>query len=502
MRLATRIQSKEIDTLSQKVYGLSAEILMEAAGTSAARELEQSFFPELKTGELAIVCGPGNNGGDGLVLARHMHSAGFRQLIVYMTEKPTSELTQVNLKRAELHGLNIIYLHKNFEKLDKLKSATVIVDAIFGIGLNKPIEADYLKIIETINSCKVPKMSLDVPSGLDCDKGIVLNNCIKASMTISFGLAKPGFFVAQGPQYTGRLRVVPVGFPYECLRGVATTHFLFTEKLARRYLPKRKSTANKSDFGHAVVLAGSKSFMGAGIMTTQSAFRMGAGFVSWICKSPMTLDFLSSPEAFYQEYSSHFLNKLPKPPTAVVIGPGFGVDEKTKEAIESLKSLKIPVVLDADAITTCVKYNLFPLPKHWILTPHAGELSRVLELSPQEIESNRYELALKASQKAGCTILLKGFRSVLAYDDRIMVIPTGNVALAKAGSGDVLSGFLVGLLAQGGEVLQKAATAAYIHGRMADEWVSMGRDYGSLNAHDLSDHLPNLLGRLQSGALF
>lgn len=502
MRLATRSQCREIDELSQKVYGLSSEILMEAAGATAARELEQSYYPELKTGELAVVCGPGNNGGDGLVLARHMHSAGFRQLTIYITDTPKSELGLLNLKRAELHGIKVISLKENFEKLDKLKSANLIVDAIFGVGLNKSIDGDYLKVIEIINSCKVPKVSLDTPSGLDCDKGVVLNNCVKASMTISFGLAKPGFFVGQGPQFVGRLRVVPIGFPFECLRGVATSHFLFTERLARRYLPKRKSTANKSDFGHAVVLAGSKQAVGAGVMSAQSAFRMGVGFVSWICKSPMTLDFLNTPEAFYQEYESDFLNKLNKPPTAALIGPGFGVDEKTKQAIEQLKQLDIPVVLDADAITCCVKYDLFPLPKHWILTPHSGELSRVLEVSPQEIESNRYEYALKASKKAGCTVLLKGFRSVLAYDDRIMVIPTGNVALAKAGSGDILSGFLVGLLAQGGEVLQKAATAAYIHGRMADEWVSMGRDYGSLNAHDLSDHLPNLLGRLQSGALF
>lgn len=502
MRLATRAQSQEIDELSQKVYGLSAEVLMEAAGATAARELEQSYYPELKTGELAVVCGPGNNGGDGLVLARHMHSAGFRQLTVYITDTPSSPLNQQNLKRAELHGLKIINLKQSPEKLEKLKSSNLIVDAIFGIGLNKPVEGEYLKFIEMVNSCKVPKVSLDVPSGLNCDNGVVLNNCVKATMTISFGLAKPGFFVAQGPQYTGRLRVVPIGFPFECLRGVATSHFLFTEKLARRYLPKRKSTSNKSDFGHALVLAGSKTAMGAGILSAQSAFRMGSGFVSWICKSPMTIDFLKTPEAFYQEYHTDFLNDLHKPPTAVLVGPGFGVDEKTKEAIENLKSLDIPVVLDADAITCCVKFNLFPLPKHWILTPHAGELSRVLNISPQDIEADRYACALKASKLTGCTVLLKGFRSVLAYDERIMVIPTGNVALAKAGTGDVLSGFLVGLLAQGGEVLQKAATAAYIHGRMADEWVSMGRDYGSLNAHDLSDHLPNLLGRLQSGALF
>lgn len=502
MRLATVEQSKQIEDLSQKVYGLTGEILMEVAGVSSAREIEQSYYPELTRGTIGIVCGPGNNGGDGLVVARHLHSAGHRDLEVFLTGDPMtrSSLFKIQLHRLELHGIKFIDLYLNPEKIEKIKSMSLLVDALFGIGLSRPLEGDFLKVVEMMSSSKVPIISLDCPSGLDCNRGSAEGAALTADMTLSFGLAKPGFFVGEGPSRVGRLRVFSLGFPHECLRGTAITHFAFTERLARRYLPKRKFSSNKTDHGCALIIAGQKGFWGAGILASSAAFRMGTGYVIWLGHETPIEELKQIPEVLVGHTDDDSIWRNPKI-SAVAIGSGLGVNDKTAKVIERLKRMQWPVVLDADAITTCVQYDLFPLPSHWVLTPHAGELSRITKATSAAIEADRFRAALEASEKTGAHVLLKGFRSVMAHSGRVMVINSGNSALAKAGTGDVLTGMIAGLLAQGVDVVQGTAAAAFIHGKMADEWVRTGRDKRTLAASDLKDHLPELMARISQSGL-
>ncbi len=502
MRLASREQIREIDLLTQKVYEVSSEILMESAGCSAAREIDQAFYPELKRGKIAIVCGPGNNGGDGLVLARHLHSLGHRDLdIFYLApEEKRSELFKKQLRRAELHGIRWIDLEKSPEKLEQVRSSKFIVDALFGVGLDREIQGPFLKVIDALNSCKVPIVSLDSPSGLDCNRGVVLGGAVHASMTITFGLAKPGFFVSDGPRHVGRLRVMPIGFPFEVLRGVATTHYGFNERLARRYLPKRADTSNKSHHGHLLVIAGQPGMWGAGVLCAQAAQRVGTGYVTFASFSDPKEILPETPELLTATVEDPDLWK--KKFSAIAIGPGIGVHQKSATLIERLKKEGFSrVVLDADAITTCAQFGLLPLPKTWIVTPHSGELSRILKVSAHEIELDRFHYALKGSEVMGCNLLLKGYRSILTVERRCMIILAGNSALAKAGTGDVLTGMIGGFLAQRLPQIQATATAAYIHGRMADEWVRIGHDKRALTPSDLRDHLPVLMGRLASGAL-
>ena len=323
-------------------------------------------------------------------------------------------------------------------------------------------------------------------------------------MTLTFGLAKPGFFVSEGPLHTGRLRVLPIGLPHEVLRGVATTCFGFSERLARRYLPRRKETSNKSDHGHLMVFAGSEGTWGAALLTASSAYRMGLGYVTLVSEEDPTEVLSSVPEILTARLSDPKIwqNEKVSKVSAVAVGPGLGVGQSTADLITKLRENGYKhVVLDADAITTCVQFDLFPLPASWVLTPHSGELSRIIDVSAREIDEDRFKFAKTASEKTGCHVLLKGFRSVLAYGDRSMVIMSGNSALAKAGTGDVLTGMIGGLLAQGLPAIQATGTAAYIHGRMADEWVRMGNDKRTLLASDLKDQLPGLMGRLAGGAL-
>ena len=503
MRLATAEQSRELDEISQKVYGLTGEVLMESAGALAAREINQSFFPELSRGTMGIVCGPGNNGGDGLVVARHMHSMGYRDLIVFTLAPKTgqSPLFELQMQRAEKQGLKIVDLVDSPEKLDQIKSCELVVDAIFGIGLSRKVEGDFQKLFDVINSTKAPIVSLDTPSGLDCNIGVVEGAVIKAEMTITFGLAKPGFFVSDGPEFVGKLRILPIGFPFEALRGVATTHFLFNEKLARRYLRTRKNTTNKTDFGHLLLVAGKPGMWGAGALSALSAYRLGVGYVTWASFEAPVDSLQEAPEVLTARLNDDKVWQEKKF-TAMAVGPGLGVSQETADLIQKMKGEKVEyAVIDADAITTCVQYNLFPLPKSWVITPHAGELSRVIKEDARSIERDRFQAALKGAEITGCHVLLKGYRSVLAHEDRCMVINSGNSALAKAGTGDVLTGMIGSLLAQGHDVTQATATAAYIHGRISDEWVRIGHDKSSLTASDLTDHLPQLVSRMSSGSL-
>jgi NAD(P)H-hydrate epimerase len=285
------------------------------------------------------------------------------------------------------------------------------------------------------------------------------------------------------------------------MRGVATTHFLFTEKLARRYLPVRKENSNKSNFGHLLVCAGREGMWGAGLLAASSAYRFGAGYVTWGSFDNVGKAGFESPEIMTVKLDRG-LPKNIKEPTAIVVGPGLGVTDQTLALIKDLQDKNCThVVLDADAITLIAQHKLYPLPETWVLTPHAGELARLMNTDAHEVERDRFEWALRASKKVGCHVLLKGYRSILAHDNRTMIIHSGNAALAKAGSGDVLSGMIGALMAQGLDPVQATATAAYVHGRIADEWVRQGFDKRSLLPSDIRDNLPQLLGRITGSKL-
>ncbi|NQZ01083.1 MAG: NAD(P)H-hydrate dehydratase, partial [Bdellovibrionales bacterium] len=475
MRLATVEQCSEIDELSQRVYALSGEVLQESAGSMAARELDQAYFPDLKKGKTAIVCGPGNNGADGLVTARHLHSTGYRDISVYLLAPAghRSNLFLQQLNRAELQGLKIYNLEDDKSAWDQLAQSQLMVDALFGIGLSREVEGDFARLIELMNSNKAPTISLDTPSGLNGNTGVEMSVAVKADMTFTFGVAKPGFFVAEGPTQIGKLRVLPIGFPFECIRGVATSHFLFNERLAKRYLPQRKDASNKSNHGHLLVIAGSPKYWGAGVLACTAGYRMGSGYVTWASQQKPIEELKSIPEVVLVEYSSELLAE--REWSAVAVGSGLGVNTETGKIMRDLIERGVKnVVVDADAITVCMEEKLFPLPESWVLTPHSGELSRLLKISSHEIDKDRFAAAHQGSEVAGCHVLLKGFRTVIAFRDRAMVVNAGNSALAKAGTGDVLTGMIGSLLAQGLETLQAAATGSYIHGRLADEWVRLG----------------------------
>jgi len=258
-------------------------------------------------------------------------------------------------------------------------------------------------------------------------------------------------------------------------------------KQLQKWLPTRKKTDNKSQGGRVLIWAGSKTMPGAATLSAKSASRMGAGYVH--VSNSKVLQFFPEAMIWDKKDLSRF--------SAVLIGPGMGVNQTTLKALRKLKKTSIPVVIDADALTVAARYKLFPFPSHWVATPHSGELSRFLNISADEVQKNRQYAIEIAQKKLGCAILLKGFQSLFCDGKNIDLIPTGNVALAKGGSGDVLGGMIVGLLAQGCSPREATLLAAYLHGEMADQWIKEKKDHLSLTPSDLIEKIPEALYRLR-----
>lgn len=468
MRVCTPAEMRDIESR----VGIPEERMIESAGAVAAREIILRYWPELKRGPVAVFCGPGNNGADGLVIARHLISAGVAKLQIYHLANMASGA--LNLSRFSL-----------------------IIDALFGIGLSRGLKGEPVEsLINSINKSGCPVVSVDVPSGLDCTTGRAEGAAVKAQLTLTFTLPKVGFFTAQGTDLCGILRVLPVGFPPPAILSGANSYCLFTERWARKLLPARPLSGNKATFGHLAVCAGRPGYWGAGVLASQAAFRIGAGYVTWASQTAPVEELRFHPEVLTMSLED--LYSSGRKFSAFVVGPGLGADKKTFELLEKMKVLQIPAVLDADALTVVAKEKMNKLPRHWILTPHTGELSRLLGISSEEIEQNRFAAVQAAAAKFGCHVLLKGFRTLVLSGKKTVIIASGNPALAKAGTGDVLSGMIGGLLAQGLSVWRAACLGAYLHGRLADEWVRSGKDVASLVASDLADTLPSLLARFRA----
>jgi hydroxyethylthiazole kinase-like uncharacterized protein yjeF len=454
MWLWTREQAQKIDqdTIAQ---GISGESLMEEAGKKCA-QLLLKLFPDKKN--FLILCGPGNNGGDGWVIARELLKADKAVLVLQPEDK----------------------------NLSAVPTDSVLIDALFGIGLKRNLQSPYIELIQEINQLKSTKVSIDNPSGLDVNTGNNWGAAVQAHYTFCIGHSKPGFFLNEGPELCGQIFNIHLSFNKKSIAD-AKSVFLLSQKLVRKWLPIRKPTDNKSRGGKCLILAGSAQMPGAAVLACKAAFRVGAGYVYSSQKNVLS----QIPEAILCKNNSFSGFR------SILVGPGLGVNLKTAQLIKKLRQQKIPVIIDADALTVAAEHHLFPFPQNWIATPHAGELSRFLKLDAKTIERDRISAAALAQKLLGCTVVLKGFHTVVAYAGFSVIVPTGNVALAKGGSGDVLAGMMAGFLSQGVDFERAPLLACFVHGMMADQWVKAGKDYLSLSPSDLLEAIPKTLAGLR-----
>ncbi len=504
-KLVTGGQMSAIDRLSIEM-GVPGTELMERAGAGVVQTVQERWSG-LEGLRVAVVCGKGNNAGDGFVVGRRLVEAGV-PASVYLAA-PRGEIggdAAHHLKRLEAEAGPVVRPPPE-DLTGALGEADLVIDALLGTGLRGPPRAGETRIIESVNDCGRPVVAVDLPSGVQADTGAVAGACVRAAVTVTFGLVKVGHMFHPGRAHCGALELVDIGFPEGAIsRCPATSHLLTREGIAG-LLPRRSPVAHKGSCGAVAVVAGSEGMTGAACLTADAALRAGAGRVR--LGAPASLhDILETkltevmtrplPEVRRARCLSlralgEVLRLLDKA-QALAIGPGLGRHGETGELVRRLLSRPDlpPTVVDADALHALAEAGPGPAPDR-VLTPHAGEFQRLSGCDPDRIAEDPLGLAAEFAAGRSVVLVLKGAPTVVAAPDgRTFVNPTGNAGMATAGSGDVLTGLVAGLLAQGVPALAAAACAVYIHG-LAGDLARDGLGPWSMRAGDICEQVPRAL---------
>jgi len=511
IKIVSAAQMQELDRRTIAEARIPGTTLMERAGAGVVSCLEQTFGPT-RGKTVTILCGKGNNGGDGFVVARLLHRRRAKVRVLIVT--PVSELSRdaaTMYRRFVQHaGKSAVrpYTSKS-QAQPLLRDSDILVDALLGTGLSAEITGRYGEAIDGINESRRPVVAVDLPSGLHADTGAVLGRAVQATLTVTLGLPKIGLYQNQGTDLAGLVSFVDIGVPPTYIDAVPSHTTLITNSFVQGVLPMRSQSSHKGTFGHAGIIAGSVGKTGAAAMAAQAALRIGAGLVTVAVPSSVS-DVLESklleamtlpmPETKARTFSRTAFDRLAAfiaARTAIAIGPGLSTHPETVELVQALiKQLDRPAVLDADALNALAgRASLLTTCKTPpILTPHPGEMARLeSDVTARIINENRIETATRFARERGVFVVLKGARTVVARPDGAAAIcPTGNPGMATAGTGDVLTGMLVGLLAQGLAPWEAACAATYLHG-LAGDLAAIMKGQAGLIAGDVIEQIPHAL---------
>lgn len=503
-----RTQMRAYDALAISHFKLPGILLMENAGRSAA-ELAGRLLGTQTTRpwKIVIVCGNGNNGGDGFVLARHLnalHPAGI-QLSVFVSAAPQniSGDAKVHLEALLATGQSAIFIPdwNQTQLATAVHGASLVIDAIFGTGLNRPVDAMTGQVIETINAANGLRLALDVPSGLDADTGEIPGATVRATHTITFAHAKPGLLTPRGSEVCGLISVVNIGFDdAKLIAETSSSAEILTVEQVSCHLQPRLAGTHKKRSGDVMLFAGSEGKTGAAHLSALAALRAGAGLatVATWDKSAATLaraiDEVMLSSLSETATPAHVI-ELTQGRHAVAVGPGFGLNPIAKQVTLALwKDCLVTLVVDADGLTNLAGAK--PASQRRILTPHAGEMGRLLGCTSAEVERDRYAAVRSAAQKYNAVVVLKGAHTLVASpSSQTFVSPWANAALATAGSGDVLTG-LICALAANLEPLAAASCGVYVHGLAAHLWTLENQADRGMVASDLVSLLPRAIAIL------
>ena len=495
MKILTAAQIREADAYTIKNEPISSIKLMDRA----ADELVNWLIVHIKIFtrfEYTFFCGVGNNGGDALVMARIFKERKFRaKVYIVESSKNYSPEFEFNLKRLEEVNITPIFLteeNTNFE----LHENTVIIDAIFGTGLSKPVTGFVAEIIKKINTKEQEIISIDIPSGLYADSNIQNKSeaIIRATRTLSLQQPKLAFFYPENHQFVGDFNIIDIRLHPAFLKEVSTNYF-YTTYSEIRYLVKRRSKfAHKGTFGHALLICGSKGKMGAAVLAAKSCMKTGTGLTTaLIPEIGLNVLQIAVPEVMcIATTTKDYINELPTLSSfsAVGIGPGIGTEKQTQNVLKLLiQNSKSPLVIDADALNILSENKtwLAFLPPNSILTPHPKEFERLV--GKWNNDEERLTLQKELAQKHQLYVVLKGANTAIACPDgKVFFNSTGNPGMATAGSGDVLTGIITGLLAQGYEPKIAAILGVYLHGFAGDEALKKVGEV-ALNATDIIEHI-------------
>jgi NAD(P)H-hydrate epimerase len=527
MKVVTAAEMQEIDEKTIREPGISGLVLMERAGLAVVSKIKELFGRK----KVIVVSGAGNNGGDGMVIARNLHNEGWN-VEVFLTAMPedlkgdalsqykTAMKCGVLIKPAEeliVHKASIFTRH------------SIIVDAILGTGLKKNITGMLSEIINVLNQSALPVISADIPSGISSDNGQVMGNAVRAGYTVTFGLPKRGHFLHPGAEFSGKLFIEDIGFPKALLGSEKPGVELLERDYLKRLIPVRRTYSHKGNYGHVLIIAGSRGKTGAALMAAEACLRTGAGLVTIGIPESLAEVFQSrvteamtlilpdnSDGTLSAKASGRILDFLNKSADILAIGPGIGVTAGTRKLLRDLISnSESPMVIDADGINS-INGNIGVFTKAkapLILTPHPGEMARLLKEAKSiehrakskdvaavpkafgislrdEIEKDRINTAISFAKETGTHLVLKGVPTIIAAPDgQAFINPTGNPGMAKGGTGDVLTGMISGFLAVCRNPLHSCILGVYIHGLAGDIGASeIGEN--SLIATDIIDKIP------------
>ncbi len=516
MKVVSAAEMRELDRTTIEDYGIPGVVLMENAGFQVIQVIRE-LLPNIENKAVCVFSGKGNNGGDGFVVARHLYNLKANVKVFLLAEKEEiSGDAKTNMSIWENMGQKIEVLDQNF-RFDDLHTALtgsdLIIDAIFGTGFKGIPGQPSAGVIEQINHSGKPVVAVDIPSGLQADSGLIEGLCVKATCTVTFGLPKLGLVQEPGASHTGKLHVADISIPAYLYNNESLKRQLLTRDLVRGWLQPRQPASNKGDYGRVLIVAGSRGMTGAACLAAMSAARAGAGLVTLavpsgvqkLAASKLTeIMTVALPESSEQTIGSEALDEvftLAQLFDVVAIGPGITTHPETASFIKRiLPMLKIPCVLDADGLnclaghTEVFKLTSAPI----VLTPHPGEMGRLTGNTTAEIQQRRLEITEKAAKDWGVVLLLKGASTIVASpDSRAYINTTGNPGMATGGAGDVLTGIIAGLIAQGLNPFDAAGAGAYLHG-LAGDLAVRRKGCRGLVASDILDFLPDAILETES----
>ena len=513
MLIVTAEQMREMDRLTIQRYGVPSLTLMERAGEAVARAISERFARNAKKGVL-IVAGKGNNGGDGLVVARLLKKKRIPcEVALLAGPDELSPDAAHNLRSfLRLKGKVIEISSNNMELLGaRIGKNALIVDAILGTGIKSEVRGLFAEAIALVNAAGLPVVAVDIPSGLDTDKGTPLGAAVQAEMTVALGFPKLGEVIYPGVTHAGALVIADIGIDERAVAEVSPQTELLERETIGWLVPRREPDTHKGSYGHVLVFAGSRGKTGAAILACRAAMRSGAGLVSLAAPRSlngifagalvevMTESLRDNAAEELEALSDDDWRRLLERKDAVLVGPGIGVNPATQNMLRwLLRNLDLPWVIDADGLNAVAleveRLRHAKVPP--VITPHPGEMARLTGKSTAAVNADRAQIARSFAVEHRCHVVLKGARTVIATaNGKVFINPTGNPGMASGGMGDVLAGILVALLGQGLAPEDAMQLGVYLHGFAGDTVAGANGEIG-LIASDLITALPSSLRAL------
>lgn len=506
MKILTSEQMAAIDRRAIEQYGIPSIVLMENAAIAVADAISENY-PDARSA--LVICGTGNNGGDGFAIARHLHQ---RELIVALAMAGSSDTlagdAETNHAICTRLGLTVqaIESEGDVEEIVELARGTdIIIDALFGTGLDRPVEGYRALLIEALNAVELPIVAVDLPSGLQGSSKAVEGTVIQADLTVTFAQPKIPHIFSPASEMCGTVVVADISIPESAVDDEKVTLDLITPAEIISCFAPRESDTHKGTFGHVALVAGSAGRTGAAIMSARSAVRGGAGLVSVVTDhdsgsiiDSVSIESMSRPFEMKPSSAGRIVDFIADK-DAVLLGPGLADDDDSYELIRSLAAkIELPLVIDASGLNAFAdRIEELRNDAVRIITPHPGELGRLLGASAGDVNDDRIGAARDAAARSGACVVLKGHQTLVAAPDgRVSVNPTGNPGMASGGMGDVLAGLLVAILARSDDPFEAARAAVYLHGLAADLLRDESSDIG-LRAMDVAEALPRAVAALR-----